>query len=296
MIKDGRQSLNRLLVVAALVAPFVFFASKLLPNRGDRPLNSAIQELIYPVQFAWNRIGAGLYNSWNSYIDLVHTAHENVVLKNKIKGLETRTLDYESKVRELDRLQQLMGFVGKHDLKLLPSIVIGTANTNSFEILRLGRGSKDGVKVGMPVIASQGVVGRIIRTGLAFSDVLLITDSKSSLDVLVERTRVRGIIQGSEGGRLKLELRRRTDIKIGDEIVTSGIVGSFQKGLPVGRVIRIEYTNDDLAQTVTVDPWVDYRQVEEVAVVENEDSGISQIEDIAGKDWLELSLLRKVGG
>jgi rod shape-determining protein MreC len=226
----------------------------------------------------------------------VNTAHENVELRNKVKDLETRTLDYESKVRELDRLQQLMGFVGKHDLKLLPSIVIGTANTNSFEILRLGRGSKDGVKVGMPVIASQGVVGRIMRTGLAHSDVLLITDSKSSLDVLVERTRVRGIIQGSEGGRLKLELRRRTDIKIGDEIVTSGIVGSFQKGLPVGRVIRIEYTNDDLAQTVTVDPWVDYRQVEEVAVVENEDSGISQIEDIAGQDWLELSLLRKVGG
>ncbi len=296
MIKDGKRLLNRILLFAALVAPFVLFSSSLLPNRGNHPVSAFIQEIIYPMQITWNRIGTGITNTWNRYVNLVETAQENTILRDKIKTLETRTLDYESKVRELERLQQLMGFVDKHELKLLPAIVIGTANTNNFDILRLGRGHKDGVKVGMPVIASQGVVGRVMRTGLMHSDVLLLTDSKSSIDVLVERTRVRGIIQGSEGGRLKLELRRRTDVKIGDEVVTSGIVGSFQKGLPIGRVIRIEYTNDNLAQTVTVDPWVDYRQVEEVAIVENEDSGVAIIEEIAGLDWLERSLTRRGGG
>lgn len=296
MIKDGRRLLNRVLIFTALVSPFVLFSSSLLPNRGNHTFSAVIQEIVYPMQITWNRLGTGISNTWNKYVNLVDTAQENTILRDKIKNLETRTLDYESKVRELDRLQQLMGFVGKHELKLLPAIVVGTANTNNFDILRLGRGFKDGVKVGMPVIASQGVVGRIMRTGLMHSDVLLLTDSKSSIDVLVERTRVRGIIQGSEGGRLKLELRRRTDVKIGDEVVTSGIVGSFQKGLPIGRVIRIEYTNDNLAQTVTVDPWVDYRQVEEVAIVESEDSGIALIEEIAGQDWLEKSLTRRGGG
>jgi len=293
VIKDGKKVLNRFLVAAALLAPFLLFSSKLLPNRGNSPIVGAFQEVLYPLQLGWNRLGLGIYNTWKHYVHLTNVAEENRKLKEVIKNLETRTLDYQSKIKELDRLQQLMGFVEKHELKLLPAIVIGSANNNNFDILRLGRGAADGVKIGMPVIAAQGIVGRVMRTGLKHSDVLLLTDSKSSIDVIVERTRVRGIIQGSEGGRLKLELRRRSDVKIGDEIVTSGIVGSFQKGLPIGKVIRIEYSADDLAQTITIEPWVDYRQLEEVAVVESEDSGIAIIQEVAGQDWLEMSLSKK---
>ena len=81
------------------------------------------------------------------------------------------------------------------------------------------------------------------------------------------------------------------EIRIGDTIITSGILGGFPKGLPVGRVMRISYESDNVTQIITVEPWVDYRRVEEVFVIEQPDKELKKILDTAGRGWLEKSIL-----
>ena len=124
--------------------------------------------------------------------------------------------------------------------------------------MRINRGSLSDIKPGMPVLASAGIIGRIIRTGINFSEVQLTNDANFSVDIVIERTRVRGVVTGTIDNKLRLELKRKMDVKIGDTVITSGIVGGFPKGLPVGRVAKIAYETDQLSQVVVIEPWADY--------------------------------------
>ena len=139
----------------------------------------------------------------------------------------------------------------------------------------------------MPVLVGSGVVGRLLRIGSTFSDVQLIGDTSFNLDVIVERNRVRGVLKGIGDNRCRLLLHRHADIRINDTVVTSGITGSFPKGLPVGRVIRISYESDDVSQIITIQPWVDNYGLEEVILLRYSDPAIETISEIGGDKWLK---------
>jgi rod shape-determining protein MreC len=161
--------------------------------------------------------------------------------------------------------------------------------------MRISKGEFDGVRIGMPVVTAEGVVGRIIRTGKKFSDVHLLLDSNFNVDVLLQRTRIRGVLKG-QGSHGVLKLNRQSEIRIGDTIITSGIVGGFAKGLPVGRVVRISYESDNVSQSVRVEPWAEFDQIEEVVVLENHDPELQKIRETAGRTWLKEPFSGSKGG
>ncbi len=142
----------------------------------------------------------------------------------------------------------------------------------------------------MPVVTPEGIVGKVIRTGTDYSDVQLLADTNFNIDILLQRTRVRGVLRGLSGTRCTLNLNQKAEVRIGDTLVSSGVVGSFPKGIPVGQVIRISYEADNVSQVITVDPWVDYRRVEEVFVIESEDRELAKLTETVGFDWLEKTI------
>jgi rod shape-determining protein MreC len=148
----------------------------------------------------------------------------------------------------------------------------------------------------MPVVSSNGIVGKVIRAGFKFSDVQLIVDYDSNVDVLVQRNRIRGVLGGYANESCRLTLQRSAEVRIGDTLVTSGIVGSFPKGLPVGKVIRISFETDNVSQVITVEPWVDHRRLEEVIVLLRDDPELSRIAEAGGADWIETSTNPAAGG
>ena len=173
-----------------------------------------------------------------------------------------------------------------HEQRHIVAEVVGSSSYSAFRSLRINKGRGDGVSVGMPVVTDKGVVGRIIRTGKKFSDIHLLSDSSFNVDILLQRTRVRGVLQGY-GNHSVLTLNRRAEIRIGDTVITSGVVGGFPKGLPVGRVVKISYESDHISQSIRVDPWVSFDRVEEVIILEQHDPEIQKIIESAGKDWIE---------
>lgn len=278
------------LIASAVLAPFIFMSSPMKPWRGDRVNTFLGQEIVHPAIVGWHGLVGNLANVWTSYIALSAAAEENIQLKEKLSILQTRLMDYEEQVRQTARLRQLLGLSELQPEKMLVAEVIGTRVNNLFKALRISRGSLDGVKAGMPVIAPDGIVGRVIRTGLKESDVQLLVDFDFNLDVLLQRTRVRGVLNGFSNDLCRLNLQKGAEIRIGDTIITSGIVGGFPKGLKVGRVMRITYESDNVAQIITVEPWVDYRRLEEVMVLHQLDPELQKIVETAGRDWLERTL------
>lgn len=285
----------RLMLAASLLSPFVFFSSKLRPWQSENSLLLITQELLYPFEYAWHASTTFITESWDHYFALSNTAKRNTQMASEIKLLRTKLLDYEEKIQEISRLRRLLGFVQHYDQSHLVAEVIGTQHHKAFQTMRISKGEFDGVRVGMPVVTAEGVVGRIIRTGQKFSDVHLLLDSNFNVDVLLQRTRIRGVLKG-QGSHGVLKLNRQSEIRIGDTIITSGIVGGFAKGLPVGRVVRISYESDNVSQSVRVEPWVEIDQVEEVVVLENHDPELQKIRETAGRSWLKEPFSDSKGG
>ncbi len=169
---------------------------------------------------------------------------------------------------------------------MLVAEVVGTIGHPPFQTIRIARGNKQGVRVGMPVISAKGVVGRVLRTGRGFADVQRLGDSHFNLDVIIERNRIRGILKGLDDNRCLLQLHRRADVRIGDTIVTSGMSGGFPKGLPVGTVVRISYEMDNISQVITMKPWVEPQGLDELMVLQQTSDDIDTIAETAGADWL----------
>ena len=278
------------LLVSALLAPFIFFSTPMRSWENPHSVLLVVQNALYPVERLWQFMARGVSHTWQHYIRLSDAAEQNMHLRSQLAAMQARIMDYDEQVQETGRLRKLLGFSGRSEKRLIAAEVIGHDELGQFESLRITRGSSDGVRVGMPVVAADGVVGKIIRTGLHFSDVQLLVDHDFHLDVLLQRTRVRGVLSGSAHTHCTLQLHKRVEIRIGDTLITSGIVGGFPKGLPVGRVMRITYETDNVAQSVTVEPWVDHNRLEEVMIIFNPDPEVEKIVTAAGPQWLDQAL------
>ena len=115
---------------------------------------------------------------------------------------------------------------------------------------------------GQVVLTEKGVVGRLDKVGKMYSKILLITDINSRIPVMIEKTRVRGILAGDNELQPKLVFTPLfSEIKVGDRIVTSGVAGVFPSGLPVGVVSQVS------KREIRVLPFADLDRVEYVKIV-----------------------------
>ena len=282
------------MICAAVAAPFILFASHLHPFEGRSFPVTFLQDIVAPIEFLWSKsIGAGA-TGWRRYISHVNTENENEELRTQLLMLRSKLSAYDELRSEVDRLRRDLQLSQQAEPEVLVTEVINNLHDSPFPLLRVGRGESSGVQVGFPVLTTEGVVGRIIRVGHMFSDVQLLTDADFYMDVLLQRTRVRGVLRGTSQGNCLLQLHRRVEIRIGDVVISSGIVGSFPKGLPIGRVMRISYETDNVSQVVTVEPWVDASRLEEVVILKRPSPEIQSIVDAVGAGW--LSTPQRKGG
>lgn len=285
-----------LLLGGIFIAPLALFSTKMTPWDANSRFGMIVQELTYPFAWLWTTSVRGTSSAWNRYIALHHTANENEVLKAQINELKVKLLDHEEKTVELNRLRKLAGFTEQIDDKFTVAEVLMGQRNSPFKTIRVSKGSMDGVSPGMPVVTAEGAVGRIIRSGSKMSDVQLLVDYDSNLDVLIQRNRVRGVLSGFATQECRLHLQRGTEVKIGDTLITSGIVGSFPKGIPVGKIVKISFESDNVSQMITVEPWVDHRRLEEVIILQRSDPDLERIVQTGGPDWIETSTNPAAGG
>jgi rod shape-determining protein MreC len=189
-------------------------------------------------------------------------------LKDQVSKLNARIIvNRESEVAS-ERLRKLLDLKQALPDTTIAATVIAEDVTPWFRTVIVNRGSVDGVREGMPVVASAGVVGRIVRVASNSSRLLLVTDHASSIAATIQRSRARGVLKGRSTGVCSLEFTNRgEDVKTGDIVVTSGIGGVFPKGVPIGEVTMVKKGEFGIFQTVDVRPFVQLSSLEEVLVL-----------------------------
>jgi rod shape-determining protein MreC len=136
-------------------------------------------------------------------------------------------------------------------------------------VLRIARGTADGVTQGAPVVAPEGVVGQVAVASAYYADVQLILSPTSAVPAISQRTRGRSTVKGvGDVTRCKLEYALRTDdLQDGDLLLTAGGPGFFPKGLPIGRVVNVAKRPTGMFTAADVIPAVTFSRLDEVMVV-----------------------------
>ena len=236
--------------------------------RDIRWYDRAVIYVTYPAQYVLNSVVKGTVYFWENYIHLKDIKKENDILNKENAELRYRLQSSLETEAENLRLRNILQLKEKIDLSTIPAEVVSRDAMDVFKTVRINKGSSQGIKVSMPVISYDGVVGQIMRVFAEYSDVLLITDPNSTVDAVVEETRSRGVIEGTGVDICRLKyMNRLDDVRVGNRIMTSGMEQRFPKGILIGLVTDIQKKNYGTTQKVIVEPSVDFNNIEEVLVV-----------------------------
>jgi rod shape-determining protein MreC len=258
-----------IILAVALVMAFLLMT---LQVRHDHAVVSftrqAVLFLVSPVIKVTAVTMSSVSRVWGDYVDLRNLREESLRLTREAAVLQRRISYLEEQALETQRLQGLLAMKEISRAEFLAARVVGKDATNWFKTVLIDRGSLAGIRRNMPVVAPDGLVGRVVEVTPTAAKVQLITDPVSAAGGLIQRTRVIGIVSGSLGAGLKVRyLPLMADIVIGDEVVTSGMGGVFPKGIPLGRVIAAERRSGALFQEATLAPKVDLSRLEEVLIL-----------------------------
>jgi len=235
-------------------------------GRGDI-LARMLLEGLAPLQRASAAVSGGFARTWRGVGEIFRARAENTELRTQVRGLQQK-LDTLGEIEiENARLRRLLEFREQLAGSLVTARVIGYDAAGLARTLVIDRGENDGVTKGAAVLVPEGIVGHVFIASANAARVLLVSDHNSGVDAVVQRNRVRGIVQGTPEGGCQLKYVKRTDdLQVGDMLVTSGLDGIFPKGLPIGEIASIDRRGQGLFQAAEVRPRFTQRDLEEVLV------------------------------
>jgi rod shape-determining protein MreC len=259
-----------------VVASCVFFLglslllrtmSAVTPGRVD-PVGVLLLEVMHPLQLGMTAVGRGAARVWGEYISLWSLREQNEALRQRVANMEALS----RRVLELDlanrRLGQLLELKTGWTESAIAARVVGRSPSSLVHTVVLDKGESHGVKKGMAVLTTSGVVGQVVAVSTHAARVMLVSDPNSGVDVLVQRSRVQGIAAGAAENSCTLKyVQRGSDVAVGDTILTSGLDGIFPKGQPVGVIAKVDARETRMFQEVEVKLSADLGKIEEVLVV-----------------------------
>ncbi len=264
---------GRLLLVALVLVHLAVISHQVDGGGGVTLLQRSLLLTVSPLQRGVDALLGGVAEVWRAWGFHRETYRENRRLAARLSELEAELQARSPGTQEAQRLRELLELRRELPLSTIPAQVVGKEGVPWFRTLTLDRGEKDGVSLDAPVLSSTGVVGRVFAVGPHAARVQLLLDRDSGAGVMIERSRVAGVVAGQVAapgvGAEDLLLKyvpERADVAVGDVVVTSGLDRIYPKGLVVGRV-RFVGKGAGLFREIRVEPSARFDQLEEVLVV-----------------------------
>jgi rod shape-determining protein MreC len=267
---------NILFLVAVLLVQVIGLAMQVRrpnPSGGDGTTVRLIRlwaiNLISPPEKVVHGTGTGVRGLWSNYLDLRHVRQQNQELKERVSRLQLEQAGLLEDARQGQRLQALLGFKEHYIYSTVPAQVIGTSGTDQSRILTIDKGSKDGLKPDMAVITPDGIVGKLRDVFGHTSQVLVINDQTSGAGVLLESTRLRGVLRGNALGQPQIiNMLPDERVKPGERVITSGGDQIYPRGLPVGVVDQVvPDTSNPPYIDILIKPAANLGHLEELLVI-----------------------------
>ena len=222
--------------------------------------------------------GAGQWfgDSWNSIGELKRLKQELQQTRQGLAEYERAARDLAQMRQENEQLRAQLGFSQVLAFRQIPAEVIAKDPGNLFSTLMINKGSAQGVRRGMPVVAFQGglqgLVGRVVEVGVLSSTIMPIFDPSSHVAARLQNCRYDGLVSGmrTEPGRLVMQYVKKlavNEVQYGELVITSGMGQVFPKGIHVGRVRAMEAKPYETSMEVEVEPIVDFSRLEYVFVL-----------------------------
>ncbi len=260
------------IVIVLMTVPFFVLRANMKKPENLNALDKTFLRISVEIEVCVSFVARGIAGVWDDYVYLVDVkkdnerlSYDNARLRENVHRLEQNQVENQ----QLRRLLQLRETVPGDTVS---AQVIGKDFTEFFRVTRieLDRGSRD-VRAYMPVVAPDGVVGKVLHVAGDSVDVQLAVDAAFSVDVEDERTKARGFVRGTGDPQryfCKVEMvDSRDEMEIGDLLVTSGKGKSFPRGLPVARVTKVNKRELGRDQEVEAVPTVDFSRLDFVLIL-----------------------------
>ncbi|HET8702225.1 MAG TPA: rod shape-determining protein MreC [Nitrococcus sp.] len=236
------------------------------------PVRYTLSAVVYPI-----RVVADLPFEIGGLLSRELSGRWRLIAENE--RLQARYLLNEARLQKLDalqaeniRLRQLLASSHEVDEPVLIAELMRVDLDPYSHLVQIGKGARDGVFRGQPVLDAKGVVGQVDRVGPFSAMVRLITDPSHAIPVQVNRNGIRSIAVGT-GNLQELELTslpNNTDIRPGDLLVTSGLGGRFPRGYPVARVTSVTTNPGHAFARIIAKPTAALDRLQEVLLVKRD--------------------------
>jgi rod shape-determining protein MreC len=236
-------------------------------------VRAATQTVLTPLQSALASTGQELEQYFEVSADIRTLQAQNAELETLANSLMVENIRLKEIERENTTLRQLLNYTRNnpqftYETTTVIGRSIGRDPSNLLYFVYIDVGARDGVAEHMPVITDRGLVGRVTAVGPNSAQVLLLVDPASSVNAIIQNTRLTGIVRGNIDGTLTMErIPPNEKINPGDIILTSGLGGNFPDKLVVGQVTEILQRDQDMFQVARIRPTVDFGRLETMLVV-----------------------------
>jgi rod shape-determining protein MreC len=256
-----------LLLTAALVLVTIDFRSK-----GDGPLDAVgrvIMTVVGPLQDGLSRVVRPIGDFFSGFTQVGTLKDQVRVLQEQNAQLRQRERQVTDIARENEELRKLLGLSDRLNLKTVTARVTGVGPSNFEHTVFIDRGTANGVRKDMPVVAGAGLVGRVVQVSQRTARVLLLVDPSSAVAARLASNGETGVAEGTGGDALRFDLfDAEAVVTVGDEVVTSGYEGGvYPPGIPIGTVARIQPRGNALARRAFVNTFVDFSSLDFLLIV-----------------------------
>ncbi|MBO4872384.1 MAG: rod shape-determining protein MreC [Lachnospiraceae bacterium] len=236
-------------------------------------LRNGVNRVLMPMQRGMNKVGSYVFKRLEKLRDLEEIQEKTQQLEEELALLRSQNAQLKLKEKELNELQVLLKMQEQYpDYESLGAHVIGKSSGNYFQSFMIDRGSRDGVRIGMNVLAHGGLVGLVTAVGDTYATVETIINSGKYVSAMSTRDGshflVYGDLQLYSQGLLGLENASiSSDLGTGDMVVTSNISDLYLPGLLIGYVESMKTDSNQLTRTGTVRPAADFDSLDTVLVI-----------------------------
>lgn len=258
-------------LIIAIVILLVLIITVIV-STGDRNISFG-ENLIGTVTKPVTSFFSNTFSSVNNFF--FSKSKENDVLRAENNELKKDVATLSETLNENKRLKELVNYQSANgEYEYVSAGVTARSGNYFFSTFTIGVGKSSGVDAGMPVVSGNGLIGKVYEAGATWSKVISITDSTSSVSAIIERTRDSGTVKSgisSDGKTFELYMEHMpldSSVQPGDSVITSGLGGTYPKGIVIGTVGEVEQSNNG-DKVVTIKPTSDFLRIEEVMVIKS---------------------------
>jgi rod shape-determining protein MreC len=267
MPKLNRPRQDAVILIVLLALQLFLMSDGAKRSGAASAIESFVMRVSSPCVVLAQAVAGGLRAGVSGARDLLAAHVRNTVLESEVQQLRSELVRYREAEPENRRLRKLLGMREEIAPRSVAASVVTSNLNGKTRIIVVDRGRREGVHVDLPVVAWGGVVGRVVAADAHQAKIRLVTDASSGVAGVVQRSRAQGIVLGGAEAALDLlYVPRYSDVMHGDRVVTSGLDGIFPRGFGIGRVSSITEEPDG-AQTIHLEPELDYASLEEVLVL-----------------------------